>query len=363
MPLKVIPLEEALELWPGHRDKTEAFIVEWAKQRGIAIAGKDQVEAPRDRITDKLLDLDQLSRLPEPAPIIDNTLDLRTIAMLNGQFGSGKSFIALDWALCIATGKPWQGRSVVESGGVLYIAAEGAYGLNRRINAWRAAWGMSIDPRSFAVLPVAAQVTKPDVFHDLYRHIHSSRPLLIVVDTLARSSVGLDVDNARDAGIAFDAFFELRQATGDGCLLALHHTGKQVKRGKYTARGSSVFEDNSDTVYLAEADGAEITLERMKRKDGPTPDSHTLQLTPVPGTDSVVLQGGKVVGNTGADAYVLSHLVSHFSELGASASTLVESTGLSKTAVYRALDSLKAQGKILNVGTRGRAQWLPAGTR
>src|SRR2546422_8198989 len=34
--------------------------------------------------------------------------------------GGGKTFVSLDWALCIATGKPWRGRAV-KRGPVVYV--------------------------------------------------------------------------------------------------------------------------------------------------------------------------------------------------------------------------------------------------
>lgn len=96
-------------------------------------------EEGRPGIRGGLLSRDDLRNLPAPAPLIDNTLDRRTIALLSGYWGTGKSFIALDWACCIATGKAWQGRAA-RQGKALYVAAEGAYGLDRRVTAWENAW-------------------------------------------------------------------------------------------------------------------------------------------------------------------------------------------------------------------------------
>jgi ABC-type glutathione transport system ATPase component len=33
---------------------------------------------------------------------------------LVGPSGSGKSFVALDWALCVAAGIPWHGRETIQ---------------------------------------------------------------------------------------------------------------------------------------------------------------------------------------------------------------------------------------------------------
>jgi hypothetical protein len=52
-----------------------------------------------------------LHGLPDPEPLIGEVLDQATVALLYGRWGSGKSFIALDWAASVATGRPWQGKA------------------------------------------------------------------------------------------------------------------------------------------------------------------------------------------------------------------------------------------------------------
>jgi hypothetical protein len=83
-------------------------------------------ERPRT-LADELLTRDDLKALPNPEPLIEGTLDRGTTALLYGPWGSGKTFIALDWAASVATGRKWQGRPARKLR-VLYIAAEGAFG-------------------------------------------------------------------------------------------------------------------------------------------------------------------------------------------------------------------------------------------
>jgi RecA-family ATPase len=73
-----------------------------------------------------------LDSLPDPVPLIGGTLDADTLAVLAGPWGTGKTFLAIDWACCVATGTPWQGRPV-KAGRVLYIATEGVHGLRSRV--------------------------------------------------------------------------------------------------------------------------------------------------------------------------------------------------------------------------------------
>ena len=57
---------------------------------------------------------------------------------LYGPSGVGKSFVALDYALCTATGRSYLGRYESLLGPVLYIAGEGVSGLRNRVKAWLA---------------------------------------------------------------------------------------------------------------------------------------------------------------------------------------------------------------------------------
>jgi hypothetical protein len=78
---------------------------------------------------DHLLTRSALRKLPDPEPLINNVLDQGTTALLYGRWGTAKTFIALDWAASVATGRPWQGRKTVQRRG-LYVVAEGAFGFN-----------------------------------------------------------------------------------------------------------------------------------------------------------------------------------------------------------------------------------------
>ena len=57
--------------------------------------------------------------------------------------GIGKSFLALDLALFIASGKCWHGRDV-EMCDVVYVLGEGASGIRQRVAAWRQVHGTDL---------------------------------------------------------------------------------------------------------------------------------------------------------------------------------------------------------------------------
>ncbi len=74
-----------------------------------------------------ILTVTQLADLPDPEWLIDDLMVASSLCTLYGQFRSYKSFIALDWGLCLATGTDWCDRTVKQCD-VLYIAGEGVGG-------------------------------------------------------------------------------------------------------------------------------------------------------------------------------------------------------------------------------------------
>ena len=70
--------------------------------------------------------------------LVDGFVEAGALGMVWGPSSGFKTFIALDWALCISSGTPWHGRPVTQ-GPVLYIAGEGQRGIQKRIEAWKKA--------------------------------------------------------------------------------------------------------------------------------------------------------------------------------------------------------------------------------
>lgn len=246
----------------------------------------DQAEANESRLTPLLLTRSALRQLPDPEPLIDDVLDQATNALLYGYWGTCKTFIALDWAASVATGRPWQGHTTQQRR-VLYIAAEGAFGLKARIDAWEQGWHQSISDDDLHILPRPLNLTHYGELAELVTLIQQNGYGFVVIDTLACCMVGADENSAKDCGEVVAALLRLRQATpeGRGCVAGVHHTGKDGK----TFRGSSVFEAGADTVYAVSADEAVINLDRQKRRDGPKDDHHELKFDLIDGSGSGVI--------------------------------------------------------------------------
>jgi hypothetical protein len=194
--------------------------------------------------------LAQLKARPKPEWLVHRLLVKGDTSLLTAKHASFKSFFALDLALCVATDTPWHSYEVT-CGPVVYVAAEGVTGLTKRAEAWCA--HHDVDPGSnFKVLGVPVQVADTATREAFIAALGHIKPVLIVVDTLARCSVGLDENNAGDMGTFADALDILARATG-AHVMTVHHNNKG---GDY--RGSSA---------LPAAVGTHLCLERFDQTD------------------------------------------------------------------------------------------------
>lgn len=291
----------------------------------------------------------QLAELPEPEPLIEGTIDKRTVALLAGYHGTGKTFISLSMAASIATGVSWLGRPVSQ-GKVLYVIGEGAYGINNRLKAWELENRVTIPDDSFHLYDRALQIaTKKADREDLVLHLMGNDYALVVIDTLAKSNVGADENSAKDMGEFVDAVEEIKRAMQEsaGTVLLIHHTGKD----KSTVRGSSALEAGVDTVYSTEGDASRIVLKRTKRKDGPCHDQ--LQLALVEKGKSVVVRETAYI----TPQITAEHLTTAWTILSLSFAPgvpvpksemvrVLKGSGVSQSAAYRNIQTLREQGVL-----------------
>ncbi|MBI1376080.1 MAG: AAA family ATPase [Frankiales bacterium] len=327
-------------------------ILERLASGGFELAHDRPLQASRTLLGVTLLTRADLATLPEPEPLIAETLDRRSIALLAGPPGTGKSFVALDWAASVATGAPWLGRTA-EPGRVLYIVGEGAHGLHARLSAWEAHHGAEIETDRFVVLPAAIQVTRPADLRELADHVEREDFDLVVFDTLARMAVGVDENSAEGMGRLVDAFETVKRATPRGTVLVVHHTGKDGE----TVRGSSSLEGAMDTVYRIDATFEPHALKRTKRKDGPVEDVIDFRLQEV--ADSCVfvptdrrsfatIEADPEAWHAGWTAVRLTFRGDADFSKSDAVRTMIAS-GIARTTAYRYLTELVAHGLVRNV--------------
>jgi hypothetical protein len=178
-----------------------------------------------------LAEIEELT--PKPA-FVEGVAPSGCIFGLVGPWGCGKSFVAVDWAMCAATGRDWQGRKV-SGGPVIYITPEGVDAFGKRTKAWREDRGGE-RPDNFHLITDAPQVMQPGDVEELLRSVETmpEPPTLIVIDTVARHMVGGDENGQRDMGLFVHGLDRLRKATS-ATVLVVHHTGNNGKMRGSTA--------------------------------------------------------------------------------------------------------------------------------
>lgn len=303
---------------------------------------------PARTLASYVLRFDQLGTLPTPMPLIHDTIDLGTVVLLAGYWGTCKSFLAQDWSACVATGKQWQARTV-EKRKILYLAGEGAFGLYDRFTSWQTRWQTTVDPSMFDVLPVAPNLGRLAAVAELCELVSAGGYGFVVIDTLAKCMVGLDENSAQDMGRIVEALYRIRTATMDskGTVLAVHHTGKD----KMTTRGSSALEGGVDCVYKTEGNPEEIKLTREKRKDGPTHDELKLCLSPVEYTNSAVLERlSEGAASTDRATKLLFTYHQYYRGTGCTRSQLLSVSDMSERTFQRALNDLILAGDLIKRG-------------
>lgn len=187
----------------------------------------------------RALGMGALGRRPAPFPIVQGLLYRDTLAWIIGKSGSLKSFVTLDVGAAVAEGVPWAGRKVW-GGPVLYVVAEGAGGMPLRVRAWERHNGRAMPERLIA-LPEAVQITGPywPILIELAREID---PVLTIIDTQARSTIGVKENDNAEMGAMIERLDALKRATGT-CVWTVHHIGRQGD----DARGASSLDGAQDT--------------------------------------------------------------------------------------------------------------------
>jgi hypothetical protein len=228
-----------------------------------------------------LLTFADLLALPDPEWLIDGLLPSDGLGVLYGPSGSFKSFLALDWALSVATGLPWHGHSVKRPGWVVYIAAEGHSGLPARVRAWWRAHGEP-DLSRARWLPLAVNFRERDQVERLRRTLAAlpERLRLLVDDTMARSMVGGDENSAKDVG----EFIAAVDSTPADLRLVVHHTGHDGSH----ERGSSALQGAADLRAKVERRGPLMDLTCEKVKDAEEWRPITLRIEPQDGGSCVL---------------------------------------------------------------------------
>ncbi|MEU6279770.1 AAA family ATPase [Streptomyces sp. NPDC047028] len=209
------------------------FIDDYLKRQKERAAGRSG--DPADALLAELLDTNALDDMTALEPLLGDLLHLDSLARIIGPSGHMKSFVTIDIAAHIGTGRRWHGQ-YVRQGTVVYLVAEGSRGIRKRVRAWEQHYGMRMDNVLFLPRPVQAMSPEWETLIEAMRRL---APDMIVIDTQARVSVGVEENSNTEVGVVIERMEDLRRATG-ACVLVIHHTGHvgEHGRGASSAKGA-----------------------------------------------------------------------------------------------------------------------------
>ncbi len=257
----------------------------------------------------RFLTTEELLSMPTPTYLIDGILERNSFNVLYGSPAAGKSFLALDIALHIATGRPWMGHEV-QQGSVIYVAAEGYQSMARRVRAWLAFYNITSEALrdlNWVVEPVSllggVQTLNSflfdcvgslrgddwDVEDEEGPSLRAEAPALelVIFDTLSRCIQGADENDAKDMNTVVQWLDQLRDHEFTGMSLStlvVHHSSKSAP----VERGSSVLRGAADTMMHLKGDGTGPVLTCSKQKNAEPFEKKNFLLHTI-GTEAVLV--------------------------------------------------------------------------
>ncbi|MEV6081701.1 AAA family ATPase [Streptomyces sp. NPDC052069] len=255
---RIVQQATAPDAEPGN---AVTFIDDYLQRQKERAAGRSG--DPADALLAELLDASALDNMPALEPLVGDLLHRDTLARIIGPSGHMKSFVTIDIAGHVGTGMRWHGQHV-KQGTVVYLVAEGARGIRKRVRAWEKHYGLKMDNVLFLPRPVQARGPEWDTLIEAMRRL---QPALIVIDTQARVSVGVEENSNTELGIVVERMDDLRRAT-EACVLVIHHTGHIGEHGRGASAAKGALQ--SEMHVSKKGDNAQnivVTMKVGKQKD------------------------------------------------------------------------------------------------
>jgi hypothetical protein len=206
---------------------------------------------------------------PRKRWLVRNFLGVAEMSAIYGMPGTAKSALAGDLGAHVAANLPWFGRQVSQ-GAVLYIAAERAAVVGRRMAAWRLHHGIDDIPLGIVAKTIDLRSNRKDAdaVIECCEHLQKrfgQDPRLVLVDTVSRVLAGGDENAPRDMGALVANLAHVQECSG-AHVLVIHH----VPQGQLRLRGhGSLLGSMDTTVSLEKSSSGSVAATIDKNNDGP----------------------------------------------------------------------------------------------
>jgi len=239
-------------------------------------ADKAAKERTRAESLIKVYSPDEYSKRPPVHWRIQGVLPEQGFAAIFGAPGSGKSFLVLDMLAHIASGNSWFGRRTQQCP-VAYMAFESIGGIPQRWQAFeKEHWSTNeicfLEAPTLDLLEPSHREAMIDKLKEIW-----SRNGVLCIDTLAACAPGIDENSSEGMGKLI-AELQAVQATVGGCIIVVHHSGKDKERG---LRGWSGLNGALDASIEVTRQPTHRQWQVVKAKDGKDGDSSKFELKSV----------------------------------------------------------------------------------
>jgi putative DNA primase/helicase len=221
-----------------------------------------------------------LANKQPPDWLIHRHIEANSLALLFGPPSAGKSFLAIDWALCVATGREWNGHKT-KQGSVCYLAGEGFAGFRRRCAVWGIQNGVEVDDAPLYFNNKTIQLIDENSCreaHEAANNIVKEKGSLslLVLDTFNRTGGGDENSNTETAQIItnLEKYF-LRPFKCS--VLIIHHSG-HGEDSKNRTRGASALPAGVDSSFMLVAKDGFRNLIPQKQKESELGETTTYTL-------------------------------------------------------------------------------------
>jgi len=192
--------------------------------------------------------------------IVEGLIMERTSHNWCGGPGSYKSWMLLQLAYALATGAPdVVGFKINRACRVVYFDAENA-GLNDRHEAMVERYGHP-PPDGLLTRQTPALLASDDQFELMLAALKIIRPAVVIIDTKAKSTVGLKENDASDMGQVWARVDRIKEELGAAVITATH-TGKNGEQ-----RGSTADVGDADALFVQSTAGrgkVKLTIKKLR---------------------------------------------------------------------------------------------------
>lgn len=219
--------------------------------------------------------------IPDRDWLVPDLVPMKTVTLLGGDGGTGKSLLALQLAVAVATGKGWLGRSVKEGAALVLSAEDDDDELHRRqFDIVRAQGDTLASLRRFMFRSMAGQdallalleqgtgrLVPSQLYLQLDRAMKAERPVVLILDTTADLFPGNENDRA-----------QVRQFIGLLRALAIRHNCAVILLAHPSLTGMSSGSGLSGSTAWNNSVRSRLYLERVI-VDGYEADTKVRRLT------------------------------------------------------------------------------------